>query len=142
LLSKRLEAGSFQLPPIDGQRAQVEVDGTTFASLLAGIDFTAARRGGYRRRIAVRPGGIDKRTQACSFAGVTEVEALRAENAALRARIDGLVMELAKLNERLDVLLAAAGRKQRPPAAPRPPTPPPALDAQAREAFEGRPKAT
>lgn len=49
LLAKRLEAGSFQLPPIDGNQTQVSIDGSTFASLLAGIDFTAARRGWYRR---------------------------------------------------------------------------------------------
>jgi len=46
VLAKRLEAGSFQLPPLDGDRPQVSIDGSTFASLLAGIDFTAARRGG------------------------------------------------------------------------------------------------
>lgn len=50
LLSKRLEAGSFQLPPLHEAQSQVQVDGATFASLLAGIDFTAARRGWYRRR--------------------------------------------------------------------------------------------
>jgi transposase len=49
VLAKRLEAGSFQLPPFDGTKAQVTIDGSTFASLLAGIDFTAARRGWYRR---------------------------------------------------------------------------------------------
>ena len=49
VLSKRLEAGSFQLPSADGAQAQVTIDGSTFASLLAGIDFTAARRGWYRR---------------------------------------------------------------------------------------------
>jgi len=49
LLAKRLEAGSFQLPPFDGDRAQVVIDGSTFASILAGIDFTASRRGWYRR---------------------------------------------------------------------------------------------
>ena len=49
LLAKRLEAGSFQLPPLDGAQTQVQIDGTAFASLLAGIDFTAARRGWYRR---------------------------------------------------------------------------------------------
>ena len=53
LLSKRLESGSFQLPPITGDATQVQVDGTTFAALLAGLDFTAARRGWYRRP----PGG-------------------------------------------------------------------------------------
>jgi transposase len=49
LLAKRLEAGSFQLPPFDGGKAQIAIDGAAFASLLAGIDFTAARRGWYRR---------------------------------------------------------------------------------------------
>lgn len=49
VLAKRLEAGSFQLPPVDGAQAQVAIDGSAFASLLAGIDFTAARRGWYRR---------------------------------------------------------------------------------------------
>ena len=49
VLAKRLEAGSFQLPAVTGAEAQVQVDGTTFASLLAGIDFTASRRGWYRR---------------------------------------------------------------------------------------------
>jgi len=49
LLGKRLEAGTFQLPAFTGDERQVQIDGTTFASLLAGIDFTAARRGWYRR---------------------------------------------------------------------------------------------
>lgn len=49
VLSKRLEAGSFQLPPLDGAASQVQITGSAFASLLAGIDFTAARRGWYRR---------------------------------------------------------------------------------------------
>jgi transposase len=48
-LVRRVEAGSFQLPPVDGDKAQVAIDGSAFASLLAGIDFTAARRGWYRR---------------------------------------------------------------------------------------------
>jgi transposase len=49
VLGKRLESGSFQLPAFDASASQVQVDGATFASLLAGIDFTAARRGWYRR---------------------------------------------------------------------------------------------
>jgi transposase len=49
VLAKRLEAGSFQLPRFGGTEAQVQVDGATFASILAGLDFTAARRGWYRR---------------------------------------------------------------------------------------------
>ena len=49
VLAKRLEAGSFQVPPLDDAATQVQIDGSTFASLLAGIDFTAARRGWYRR---------------------------------------------------------------------------------------------
>ncbi|HNX52085.1 MAG TPA: IS66 family insertion sequence element accessory protein TnpB [Thermoanaerobaculaceae bacterium] len=50
LLSKRLESGSFQLPVLSGTESQIQIDGATFASLLAGIDFTAARRGWYRRK--------------------------------------------------------------------------------------------
>jgi transposase len=51
VLAKRLEAGSFQLPPFDDASppTRLQIDGTTFASLLAGIDFTAARQGWYRR---------------------------------------------------------------------------------------------
>lgn len=49
VLAKRLEAGSFQLPALTGRENQVQVDGATLASLLAGIDFTASRRGWYRR---------------------------------------------------------------------------------------------
>lgn len=49
VLSKRLESGSFQLPPVDGGQSQVNIDGSMLASLLSGIDFTAARRGWYRR---------------------------------------------------------------------------------------------
>ena len=59
VLAKRLEAGTFQLPHLVGDERQVQVDGTALASLLAGIDFTAARRGWYRRSAT----GIDmKRT--------------------------------------------------------------------------------
>jgi transposase len=64
VLAKRLEAGSFQLPPLDGDSAQVAIDGTTFASLLAGIDFTAARRGWYRRaHVEKSSKGIDRDRQ-------------------------------------------------------------------------------
>lgn len=56
VLGKRLEAGTFQVPELLGDERQVQIDGTTFASLLAGIDFTAARRGWYRRE---RDKGID-----------------------------------------------------------------------------------
>jgi transposase len=55
VLAKRLEAGSFQLPPLDGGAPQVMIAGSTFASLLAGIDFTAARRGWYRRPAIEKP---------------------------------------------------------------------------------------
>ena len=73
-----------------------------------------------------------------------ELEALRKENAELRARVTQLVAELAKLNERVAELLVIAQRKQRknqaPAAAPQPP-PPPTLDEEALRAFEKRPKA-
>lgn len=49
VLAKRLEAGSFQLPPFSESDSRVEVDGTTFAAIIAGIDFTAARSGWFRR---------------------------------------------------------------------------------------------
>jgi transposase len=49
VLGKRLETGSFQLPPFDATDTRVAIDGASFASLLAGIDFTASRRGWYRR---------------------------------------------------------------------------------------------
>ena len=48
LFSKRLERGSFQLPALGDATRTVAIDGAAFASLLAGIDFTAARRGWLR----------------------------------------------------------------------------------------------
>ena len=52
LLAKRLEAGSFQLPAFDDSATRLEVDTTTFAAIIAGIDFTASRRGWFRRTSA------------------------------------------------------------------------------------------
>jgi transposase len=49
VLAKRLEAGTFQLPPLTGNETRVLVDGAMLASLLAGVDFTAKRSGWYRR---------------------------------------------------------------------------------------------
>jgi transposase len=49
VLAKRLEAGSFQLPPFGDSDTRVEVDGNTFTAIIAGIDFTAARQGWFRR---------------------------------------------------------------------------------------------
>lgn len=49
VLAKRLEAGSFQLPPLKSAESKVQISGAAFASLLAGIDFTAARRGWFQR---------------------------------------------------------------------------------------------
>jgi transposase len=60
VLAKRLERGSFQLPPLTGQQDRVQVDGATLTSLLAGIDFTASRNGWYRRRrLELSERGID-----------------------------------------------------------------------------------
>jgi transposase len=59
VLAKRLEAGSFQLPSFSDSDSQVEIDGSTFAAIIAGIDFTAARSGWFRRP-AHRVGGIDR----------------------------------------------------------------------------------
>jgi transposase len=52
ILAKRLEAGSFQLPPLPDDVTRIQIDGAAFASLLAGIDFTAARKGWFRRHSA------------------------------------------------------------------------------------------
>ena len=49
VFAKRLETGTFQLPPLTGDERQVQIDGTALSSLLAGIDYTAARRGWFRR---------------------------------------------------------------------------------------------
>ena len=73
-----------------------------------------------------------------------ELEALRKENAELRTQISLLVDQLARLNDRVAELLAVAQRKQRKPAAATalpPLAAPPALDNDARRAFEERPKA-
>jgi transposase len=49
ILAKRLETGSFQLPPLPADTTRIQIDGAALASLLAGIDFTAARKGWFRR---------------------------------------------------------------------------------------------
>ena len=51
VLAKRLEAVSFQIPALSSDATQVSIDGATFASRLAGLDFTTARHGWYRRPI-------------------------------------------------------------------------------------------
>lgn len=48
LLCKRLERGSFQLPTFGEDDKVIAIDGAMLASLLAGIDFTASRRGWFR----------------------------------------------------------------------------------------------
>ena len=55
VLAKRLETGTFQLPHLTGDERQVQIDGTALSSLLAGIDYTAARPGWFRKS----PQGID-----------------------------------------------------------------------------------
>ena len=61
ILAKRLEAGSFQLPPLPHDTAKVQIDGVAFAALLAGIDFTASRKGWFRRWSVTK--GIDSDLQ-------------------------------------------------------------------------------
>ncbi len=70
------------------------------------------------------------------------VAALQRENAELRALVEKLTMQLAKLNDRVAELLAVAQRRQRKPgAAPAPePTPPPMLAPDAMRTCEDRPK--
>jgi transposase len=62
VLAKRLETGSFQLPTFGASDTRIQIDGATFASLLAGIDFTAARRGWYRRDVDRKGIDTDLRT--------------------------------------------------------------------------------
>jgi transposase len=57
ILAKRLEAGSFQIPPLPDDTTRIQIDGAAFASLLAGIDFTASRKGWFRRLPGAK--GID-----------------------------------------------------------------------------------
>lgn len=68
-----------------------------------------------------------------------DVAAIQQENAALRAQVTQLIESLAKLNERVAELLAVAQRKQRKPSPPKPPEPPPAIEGDAKQAFESRP---
>ena len=68
-----------------------------------------------------------------------EVEALRAENAALRVQITGLVEQVAKLNDRIAELLAVAQRKHRKPPTPAVTAAPVELDSAAKLAFDERP---
>lgn len=53
LLYKRLEQGSFQLPPVSSDTGRVEIDAGELAMILEGIDLrTAVRRKRYGRRTA------------------------------------------------------------------------------------------
>jgi len=79
---------------------------------------------------------------------VTSIAALQRENAELRSHfaavIEQLTQQLAKMNERVAELLAAAQRQQRKPAPTTPPKPPPAPETLADDAkrlFEQRPTA-
>ena len=86
---------------------------------------------------------------------MSELEALRGENAELRAqlarvlvelarqgdRVAELLVELARQGERITELLAAAQRKGRKPPVDKPPAPPPTLAAETQRAFDERPKA-
>ena len=47
---KRLERGSFQRPPLPGNANHVEMDATTLALLLSGIDLSSAKR---RKRYSI-----------------------------------------------------------------------------------------
>ncbi|MFM1935862.1 MAG: hypothetical protein RI990_821 [Planctomycetota bacterium] len=47
---KRLEVGTFQLPPIPAGRDRVAVDGRVLAAMLEGIDLRAPRRRWYAPR--------------------------------------------------------------------------------------------
>ena len=52
LWAKRLEGGRFQLPTFDGDAVAAEVDKTTLAMILDGVDLKSAKR---RVRFRVKP---------------------------------------------------------------------------------------
>ena len=49
IYSKRLEAGTFELPHVDDGRREVAVDSAQLAMILRGIDLRAPRRKRWRR---------------------------------------------------------------------------------------------
>ena len=63
-----------------------------------------------------------------------------AQLAQLLAANAELTAQVAKLNDRIGELLAVARRRQRPPAPPRVPSPPPVVEPAAQRAFSDRPQ--
>lgn len=55
LWAKRLERGRFQLPACDPQTEATEIDATTLAMMLGGVDLQSARR---RKRYQIPPGAV------------------------------------------------------------------------------------
>ena len=49
IYSKRLERGTFQLPPVDDDAKKVAIDPAQLAMILQGIDLRAKRRPRYKR---------------------------------------------------------------------------------------------
>jgi hypothetical protein len=140
VIVKRLEGGSFQLPPLNGTEDQIQVDGPTLTSLLAGIDFTASRSGWYRKNRHDKSRlGTDGDLDLCAL----DVEALERENAQLREQLarvveshQTLTEQIAILNDRITELLAVARRRQRKPATEKPPIAPPEVTQEAKRSFE------
>ncbi len=72
---------------------------------------------------------------------MTDGEALQRENEHLRAQVAQLVEQIARLNDRVGELLAIAQRKARKVPAEKPAAPPPAVEGDAKQAFDQRPTA-
>jgi hypothetical protein len=72
---------------------------------------------------------------------VVDVDTLLRENAEQRRQISELVEQIAKLNDRVTELLAVAQRKQRKAPLEKAKAPPPAIEGDAKRAFDERPKA-
>ena len=68
-------------------------------------------------------------------------DALKRENAELRALVSKLTDQLARLNDRVAELLAIAQRRHRKPPVEKPPVPAPHVDDAAKQTFDARPKA-
>ncbi len=147
--------GKLPAPAPRDRGNRVRMDGAAFASLLAGIDFTASRKGWFRR--LPEPYRIDSDRESCSRRWVpVDIEAMRRTDAAQREQIAqllstnasllstqaALVAEVAKLNDRVAELLTIARRKQRKTAtraAPKEPETPPVVGEDAQKAFHARP---
>lgn len=63
--AKRLERGRFQLPAVEGESIVAEIDGTTLAMILGGVDLESAKR---RKRFQYSRSDADAATNCAESA--------------------------------------------------------------------------